>query len=54
MASASENDSFVQDCFGWMLDEAIDWIALHLDPEDVFTEDQLSTWADDKGYELTH
>ena len=54
MASSAENDAFIKDLLGWHLDEAVDWIACNLDPEDVFTPDQLSDWADDKGYELTH
>lgn len=32
------------------LQVAVDWIQSHLDPEDVFTEDQLSGWAVNNGY----
>ena len=32
------------------LDNAIEWIAKELDPEDVFSEKQLSKWAEDNGF----
>jgi len=32
-----------------LLDEAIDWIAENLKPEDVFGESELETWALDNG-----
>ena len=30
-----------------LLDEIIDWISEHLEPDDVFTEEQLEDWARD-------
>ena len=35
-----------------MLDDVNDWIANHLKPEDVFSEDQLRIWATGNGYKL--
>lgn len=32
------------------LDEAIHWIGSELDPEDVFSEKQLSSWAEANGF----
>ncbi len=33
-----------------LLEEAIEWIAKNLSPEDVFGEDKLDRWAGDNGY----
>jgi len=35
------------------LDEAIDWIANELNPDDVFTDDKLERWAESNGYSKT-
>ena len=32
------------------LDSAIEWMQSQLDPDDVFTEKQLSNWAESNGY----
>jgi hypothetical protein len=32
------------------LDKAIEWIHHNLKPEDVFTQTQLSQWAEENGY----
>ena len=51
MASAKENQEAVNAILPtYLLDDFIDWIAKHLDPEDVFTEERLSEWAVDNGY----
>lgn len=34
-----------------LLEDAIDWIQNNLNPEDVFDEKTLDTWADENGYE---
>ena len=34
-----------------LLEEAIDWIQSNMDPEDVFDEKTLATWAGEYGYE---
>jgi len=33
-----------------LLDEAIDWIASNLNPEDVFSDNSLEVWAENNGY----
>jgi len=33
-----------------LLEEAIEWIASNLDPEDVFSENDLSCWAENNGF----
>lgn len=33
-----------------LLEEAIDWIKGNLNPEDVFDEKHLDTWAEENGY----
>ena len=51
MASASENDSFIQALLPrWLLDEAISWIQDNLNPDDVFSDDDLEGWATDNGF----
>lgn len=32
------------------LENAIDWMQTQLDPDDVFTEKQLESWAESNGY----
>lgn len=52
MASVSENKEFTSEVFSsWPLDDAIDWISNKMEPEDVFSEDHLSQWAENNGYE---
>jgi hypothetical protein len=34
-----------------LLEEAIDWIQSNMNPEDVFDDKTLSTWAEENGYE---
>ena len=36
----------------WPLDNAIEWFRDNLNPEDVFSNDQLSSWAEKNGYEI--
>ena len=46
MASVKENTKFTKEVLGeWPLDAAIDWIAAHLEPDDVFSDDQLREWV---------
>ena len=33
-----------------LLEDATEWIQKNMEPEDIFNEQQLSTWAEDKGY----
>lgn len=34
-----------------VLDKAIDWISSNLDPEEVFSDGDLATWANKNGFE---
>ena len=54
MASVSDNKNFTDQIISkYPLDEAIEWIMHNMDPEDIFSTDQLSTWAEENGYEET-
>lgn len=33
-----------------LLRNAIDWISQNMSPEDVFSKDQLETWAENNGF----
>ena len=51
--SESRNDAFAAEVVKtpkYLLDDAVTWIQNELSPEDVFTPDQLETWAKDNGY----
>ena len=51
MASHKENKDFVSNLLpNYLLDDAIEWIKTNLEPEDVFSEERLSSWAIDMGY----
>lgn len=52
MATTAKQDrDFIADLINWrLLEEAIDWIARHMEPGDVFSEDQLAAWAKENGY----
>ena len=51
MAGSIENNKFAKSIFpAYPLDEAISWIQLNMEPEDVFSEKQLETWARDSGF----
>ena len=32
------------------LDVAVDWIAINMDPDDVFPDSELESWAESNGY----
>lgn len=34
-----------------LFEEILDWIAANLDPDDMFTVDQLEDWAESNGWE---
>jgi hypothetical protein len=44
------NDDFKKYVLGDVLDLATEWIGIHLDPEDVFSETKLEKWAEANGY----
>jgi len=48
----SDNQKFSESVFNASsaLDNAIDWIADNLNPEDVFPQSDLETWADENDY----
>jgi hypothetical protein len=51
MASVSDNENFTKQIISsYPLDGAIEWIMHNMEPEDVFSEDQLAIWADENGY----
>lgn len=46
MATVKENKNFVVDLLpANLLDDAIAWIASNLEPEDVFSFEELEEWA---------
>jgi len=51
MATSAEQDSdFIDELIpGDLLEQAIDWIAANMNPDDVFSESDLNQWADDAG-----
>ena len=54
MATVQQNDKFFPDilgCVRYPLDAVIDWLKENMEPQDVFTEKQLSEWAENNGYE---
>lgn len=54
--TGSQNDTFIAEALNlpkYPLDEAVRWIQGNLEPEQVFTEDQLGMWAESNGFERT-
>ena len=47
MFSTKQNESFVGNILdmGYMLDRAKDWIVASLDPDDIWTDDQVLDWV---------
>lgn len=51
MSTRSQDEQFLNDVVGTgILDSAVDWIKGHLEVEEVFTEKQLTAWAEANGY----
>jgi len=47
MAGHRENADFAKDILPqYLLDDATEWIQKNMEPEDVFTDEQLKEWAD--------
>ena len=47
-----QNSEFVSAVISsFLLEDAIEWIKSNLNPEDVFDEKSLATWAEENGYE---
>lgn len=52
MASPYDNKEFTRQIFGsYPLDDVIKWIAVNMEPEEIFSSDHLSQWAEKNGYE---
>lgn len=51
MATYNERKDFIKDLIhDDLLDMAIDWIKKSMMPSEVFSDEQLSEWAEDHGY----
>lgn len=54
MASVSSNRQFLSNGLDinmdYILDRAVEWIASNMDPEDVFSKEQLKMWAENNGF----
>ena len=54
MATYRENKEFLESVLTeYLLDEAIDWVVSNIAVDDVFSKDDLETWAEENGYEKT-
>lgn len=52
--TSDQNDTFIKEAINlprYPLDEAVQWIQDNLEPEQVFTGDQLGMWAEVNGFE---
>ena len=53
MATIGENEQFVKEILcSYPLDVAVDFIKGHFNPQDIFDEKELKTWAENNGYEI--
>lgn len=51
MVSTRDGKDFISGVIGDnLLDDAIDWISSHLEPDDIFDEYSLGEWAERNGY----
>lgn len=49
--TTTDNKKFLADIFGTsFLDQITDWIRVHVDPSDLYTDDQLNEWAGNNGF----
>jgi len=52
MTSAKEDREFITEMISsTLLEDAMAWIGMNLNPEDVFSEGDLASWAESNGYE---
>jgi hypothetical protein len=52
MTSHNEDQSFIHAVINpCLLEEALEWIKDNMEPADVFDEDELRSWAENKGME---
>jgi hypothetical protein len=53
--SKTLNDDFRDEVVSlpkYLLDDSVSWIQNNLEPDDVFSAEQLETWAENNGYKL--
>ena len=51
MTTTTEDSDFINSVVhGGLLEDSIDWIKNNLNPESVFSESDLDTWALENGY----
>lgn len=51
MTTYSQDKTFISEVIGSdLLQNAINWIAQNLSPDDVFADSELEEWAEDNGY----
>jgi len=51
MTSVSEDRDFIAAVISTsLLEDAMAWIGMNLNPEDVFSEGDLASWAENNGY----
>ena len=53
MTSGKQDDEFIGAIINpRLLEEAISWIASNMEPEDVFPQSELESWAEQYGYSM--
>lgn len=51
MATYKSEKEFIENVIGRsLLDDSIEWIAKNMEPDDVFSQSALETWAESNGY----
>jgi hypothetical protein len=53
--SKTLNDDFQDEVVSlpkYLLDDSVSWIQNNLEPDDVFSAEQLEAWAENNGYKL--
>jgi len=51
MSTGKQDRDFLEDVVGTLLlENAIDWISRNMEPEDVFSTQDLDRWAKNNGY----
>ena len=51
MTTPKQDKEFVETVISTtLLEDAIEWISRNMNPEDVFKENDLETWAESNGY----
>ena len=50
MTTLRQDNEFVESILGTILEDSVEWIGNNMDPEDVFSESDLSYWAMEHGF----